>query len=552
MKKKLFPAYLAAAMAMAGCTNNNEEGLGSEQPDSRFTGQPVTVTMNAIVGKPETRTAYDDDTNADHLVVKWTTDDKIGVFTDKSNRAANALGTIPPEGGLSDNHKSARFTATLNAGTSTEVLAAYYPYAAGNTDPAAIPINLNGQTQTGFPGDLSHLAAYDFMTAGVNNVSIQGGGSLPDLTFTPLLAVMSFDITNPTGSSIDVDSVILSNEAALSRQETGFAYNSATVNIYWNTLSYSDENKVSSLKLKATDCTIPASETRRFDMMMFPIATQIIPKYLYITVKTTNEFTWSQVKKAPESINAGERYIAKVDKKLPEPWDGTTKTEPFKYSEGGYTTYCISTPGELAWIEDQTFSNTKFILLNDLDLNEKEWTPIKRGQNFYGNGHTIKGLKITKTESNQIGLFKEAMNVYDLRVEGEIALENVSKTTKVGGIAGIFTGQNSNCESACTITVSGGNNVIIYVGGVCGHVQNQSQNDLRYTGTKVELSGGSESSFRGGVIGYVMAMASITITGSTTLSDMNIIGGCQISAGKTLTVNDTPAVNGKPFPVPAN
>lgn len=171
MKKKLFPAYLAAAMVMTGCTNNNEEGLGSEQPDSPITGQPVTVTMNAIVGKPETRTAYDD-TNADHLVVKWATDDKIGVFTDKSNRDANALGTIPSERGLNDNHKSTRFTATLNAGTSTEVLAAYYPYAAGNTDLEAIPINLNGQTQTGFPGDLSHLAAYDFMTAGVNNVSI--------------------------------------------------------------------------------------------------------------------------------------------------------------------------------------------------------------------------------------------------------------------------------------------------------------------------------------------------------------------------------------------
>lgn len=95
MKKKLFPVYLAAAMAVAGCTNNNEEGLGSEQPDNRFTGQSVTVTMNAIVGEPETRTAYDDQ-NADQLVVKWAANDQIGVFTDKSNRDANALGTIPP------------------------------------------------------------------------------------------------------------------------------------------------------------------------------------------------------------------------------------------------------------------------------------------------------------------------------------------------------------------------------------------------------------------------------------------------------------------------
>lgn len=381
------------------------------------------------------------------------------------------------------------------------------------------------------------------MTAGVNNVSIQGGGSLPDLTFTPLLAVMSFDITNPTRSSINVDSVILSNEAALSHQETGFTYNSATVDIYHNFVTY-NEKKVSSLKLKATDCTIPAGETRRFDMMMFPIIS--VPNYLYVTVKTTDKRTWSQVKQAPESINAGERYIAKVDKKLPEPWDGTTKTEPFKYSEGGYTIYCISTSGELAWIGDQKFLNTKFILLNDLDLNGQEWTPIKLGRNFYGNGHTIKGLKITKAESKRIGLFEETKNVYDLRVEGEITLVNVSKATQVGGIAGVFTGQNSNCESACTITVSGENNAIIYVGGVCGQVQNQPQNDLRYTGTKVELSGGSESSFRGGVIGHVTTTNSIAITGSTTLSDKNIIGGCQIGDNETLTVN------GKPFPVPAN
>lgn len=361
---------------------------------------------------------------------------------------------------------------------------------------------------------------------------------------------MSFDITNPTESSIDVDSVILSNEAALSRQETGFAYNSATVNIYWNTLSYPNENKVLSLKLKTTDCTIPVGETRRFDMMMFPIIS--MPKYLYTTVKTTDKRIWSQVKQAPEKINAGERYIAKVDKKLPEPWDSTTKTPPFSYQQSGNTIYCISTPGELAWIGDQTFSNTKFILLNDLDLNEKEWTPITLGRNFYGNGHTIKGLKITKTELDQIGLFEEASNVYDLRVEGEIKLENVSKKTTVGGIAGIFTGKCINCESACTITVTGQSNPTIYVGGVCGYAQNQFQNNLRYTGKTVTLSNGNQKSCKGGVIGYVMAMASITITGSTTLSDMNIIGGCQISTGKTLTVNGTPAEDGKPFPVPAN
>lgn len=90
-----------------------------------------------------------------------------------------------------------------------------------------------------------------------------------------------------------------------------------------------------------------------------------------------------------------------------KPWDGKTSSQVGKIQgENGEEFYPISTPADLAWVAQQvnsgtsSFENETLKLLNDINLNDKIWTPIGKDSNnpfkgtFDGNGKTIAGLKV--------------------------------------------------------------------------------------------------------------------------------------------------------------
>ena len=93
-----------------------------------------------------------------------------------------------------------------------------------------------------------------------------------------------------------------------------------------------------------------------------------------------------------------------------EIWDGKTIKVPAQNEAGNYV---IERGSELAWmaaavngtlpVESRatSYANKTFVLNADIDLGGNEWTPIGVKDNhfngtFDGNGHTIKGLKITE------------------------------------------------------------------------------------------------------------------------------------------------------------
>ena len=93
-----------------------------------------------------------------------------------------------------------------------------------------------------------------------------------------------------------------------------------------------------------------------------------------------------------------------------EIWDGKTIKVPAQNEAGNYV---IERGSELAWmaaavngtlpVESRatSYANKTFVLNADIDLGGNEWTPIGVKANhfngtFDGNGHTIKGLKITE------------------------------------------------------------------------------------------------------------------------------------------------------------
>lgn len=564
--KSVYMAYLAAAVVTAaGCSDHDAS------PADATDGTPartVTVTLDASVGTPGTRTAYAEDEANDRLAVTWKATDAIGVFTATSNAMANASGTIP-DGGLSANGKSARFTATLNGAEATERLYAYYPRQ--NTvllSPREIQILLTGQQQTGFPSDPAHLSAYDYMAALPVDADLSSGAdaALADLTFRPVLAVMSFDVANPTAADVSVKSVQL---AALGGEKV--FHTLALMDITQDggaKLDYASAGLLaeSSVTLGAAECTIPSGETRRFSMMMLPVAADAMPERLCITVTADDGSSWSQITAPPAdaAIGAGERYIISVT--LPEVWSGVWQV-PYKKDK----TYYVTTAEELEHL--RTY-NGQFIgdtvqLLSDIDLGGREWTPWGQfSGTFEGNGHTIRGLSVTKVTENDVtytGLFGRLMKatVNNLHTAGTISVtapEGYTREIQAGGIAGNVYGSTLNgCTSACTVTVSrAGTGGTTYAGGIAGYATRSCTfSGVAYTGAAdgVTASGGG-TSCTGGIIGnadpngsaYAIALTSPD-GGSFLPAGMTtpVIGYCRIFSG-TVTVDGITATNGKPYP----
>lgn len=156
------------------------------------------------------------------------------------------------------------------------------------------------------------------------------------------------------------------------------------------------------------------------------------------------------------------------------PWDGTT-AKKFAGGDGSKDNpYQISNGAELAYLAQQVNSekidseDTFITLTNNIDLNNKAWTPIGNSDSvfagtFDGDGHTISGLYIdltgsynTKTRNMYQGLFGyvEDGMVQNLIVTGSVAVGNNSSTDVyyIGGIVGSNDGSVRNCGFYGTIS----------------------------------------------------------------------------------------------------
>ena len=165
---------------------------------------------------------------------------------------------------------------------------------------------------------------------------------------------------------------------------------------------------------------------------------------------------------------------ARAEGETVDTWDGTVEA----FTEGSGTKedpWRIENAEQLAYLAQQVNNGTNyrgkhFLLVSDLDLSVKEWTPIGTYSNsfwggFDGGGRTITGMTITGKENKYVGLFGACDNFtapssYIKSVTVKRA--NISGHSFVGAIAGA--GANiSDCYSIeNTIYASR------CVGGVCG------------------------------------------------------------------------------------
>jgi uncharacterized repeat protein (TIGR02543 family) len=156
---------------------------------------------------------------------------------------------------------------------------------------------------------------------------------------------------------------------------------------------------------------------------------------------------------------------------------------------------------------DSTTLSGCYKLINEINLNGAEWTPIGTDSApftgvFEGNGQTIKGLKIDAASNNYVGLFGYIGGARIANLTVEITGTGVKGGTNTGGIAGYAVG------------VSDSNPVKI----VNTHVKRE--------GDTPEIKG---SSYNGGILGY----SGNYVTVSNCSNDVPI-GATGISAGGIL------------------
>lgn len=161
-------------------------------------------------------------------------------------------------------------------------------------------------------------------------------------------------------------------------------------------------------------------------------------------------------------------------------WDGTSMMKPrqvtaaestvtgseFENKEGYYK---ITNAYELRWIAyqcEQKKATHNVILMNDISLNDKSWSPIgsqnavgyKYGGNFEGNHKTISGLLIDGTNRALLG-YVDGATIKDLTIEGVVSN---GKAALIGVLSGAF--HIENCHNKANVTGGQG------TGGLIGQI----------------------------------------------------------------------------------
>lgn len=269
---------------------------------------------------------------------------------------------------------------------------------------------------------------------------------------------------------------------------------------------------------------------------------------------------------------------ARAEGETVDTWDGTVEA----FTEGSGTKedpWRIENAEQLAYLAQQVNNGTNyrgkhFLLVSDLDLSVKEWTPIGTYSNsfwggFDGGGRTITGMTITGKENKYVGLFGACYNftapssyIKSVTVKranisghsfvGAIAgaganisdcysIENTIYASRcVGGVFGSLIGNISGCYNSSSVK---GNST---AGGIMGSASYEGRDGngvVQYCYNIGAVTVSQQDSSVGGITGASANRYNISnclncgkitgngknvggIVGSTDSSYMNFIGNC--------------------------
>lgn len=200
-------------------------------------------------------------------------------------------------------------------------------------------------------------------------------------------------------------------------------------------------------------------------------------------------------------------------------WDGKTKTEPKKDSNG---VYLIGTAAELAWFA-ATDGKTSAKLTADIDLAAYAWTPLSKFYGtFDGDGHMVKNLYIN-SGSYPLGIFgyvKTGAAVKNLGVSGDVTC-TASSNAQAGGIAGYLESNAAieNCYSSVNVTSKK------HAGGIVGYTAGGSIITNCYASGNITTTSKNEC-YLGGICGSSYSNTNgATLTNCYSIGDVTGTGG---------------------------
>ena len=204
-------------------------------------------------------------------------------------------------------------------------------------------------------------------------------------------------------------------------------------------------------------------------------------------------------------------------------WDSTPiEIIGLEIADGG-TRYIVSSPAALeAWateMKNDPTQNLNCTLAADIDLTDKEWTPIPGYVGtFDGGGKTITGLTINQSSESNVGLFASILEVGTVK---NLTLDNVNIITASSNV-GAIAGENSGTIENCSVSgnVKGNGLDVSYVGGITG--KNQGTITGCATMGSVEVANGT---YVGGIVGWHGDGTITDCHSSATVEGIAYIGG---------------------------
>jgi hypothetical protein len=222
-------------------------------------------------------------------------------------------------------------------------------------------------------------------------------------------------------------------------------------------------------------------------------------------------------------------------------WSEAT-TDWFKNAAGtARDPYIIATSNDLAGLaklcdEGNKFASKNFILVNDIDLEGKEWEPIgwfnslapknnvRFSGVFDGRGHVIRGLKIGGLTDYDAALFASTANVGVIK-NLSLVDARVSMYSGSAGLVAWHSGIIENCYVSGSFRGVGGGGRS-YVGAVACLIDGGKIRNVIATGSVV--SDGGDANYAGGIIGmnaYGKGTIENTVAACTVVSAMMNAGG---------------------------
>ena len=211
-------------------------------------------------------------------------------------------------------------------------------------------------------------------------------------------------------------------------------------------------------------------------------------------------------------------------------WDGKTVSEGYKHGTGTKEDpFIISNSIEFAYFVSQvnlgnTYSNTYFKLINDINLNKKNFDSIKEFNGYFdGNGYTIKNVNLHNSNEYS-GLFQklgEDGYIVNLTVkfnEMNITDNTTIENNYVGPLVAFNNGSIQNCYVEGTISATVTNS--IYIGGIVGY--NNGTIIDSFSNVQINSISNISYSYAGGIVGYnngtindCLAIANVSSKGLT-------------------------------------